>query len=274
MTDVRTAGGTRPTGPDAPALPLSAVLIVKNEEAGLPACLDSLRGLCREIVVVDDHSTDGTVAIARRYTERILTRRLDGFGAQKQFALEQATEEWVLSIDADERLTPALRAEIRQELAAPRADGYEIRREVLFLGRPLRHGGLERDRVLRLFRRTLGAFTPEPVHEHVVVRGQVARLRAPLRHETHQTLHAYLEAVNLYSTLAAERAYARGRRFRVWMHLSPVWEFLTRFGVRLGFLDGHAGFLYAALSAYAAWLRALKLREIGATASRRGDAEA
>jgi glycosyltransferase involved in cell wall biosynthesis len=243
---------------------VSAILVVRNEADQLASCLTLLRGLADEIVVVDDGSTDGTPELASRFTDRIFSRRLDGFGAQKQFALEQATGDWILALDADERVTPSLRAEIARTIADPAAcDGYEIRRDVYFLGRRLRHGGLGRDRVLRLFRRGHGRFSDDAVHEHLLLDGRAGRLAGALEHHTHRSLRRYVEKVNLYSDLAARGRFDRGRRFAWWMHLRPAWEFFSRFILRGGFLDGHPGLVYAGLTAHASWLRALKLWELG-----------
>lgn len=243
---------------------LSAILLVRNEAAQLADCLGGLVGLADEIVVVDDESTDGTVDVARRFTDRIHTRKLDRFGAQRQFALDQASGDWVFSIDADERITPALRAGIMRVLDDPAGeDGYEIPREVFFLGRRLRHGGLGHERVLRLFRRTRSRFSESAVHERVLVEGRTALLQGTLEHHTHRSLRRYVEKVNLYTDLAATERFARGDRFHWGMHLRPGWELFSRFVLRGGFLDGHAGLLYAGLTAWATWLRALKLWEMG-----------
>jgi glycosyltransferase involved in cell wall biosynthesis len=245
---------------------LSAILVVHNEAGQLAACLAGLVGLADEIVVVDDESTDGTREVARRFTDRILSRKLDGFGAQRQFALDHAAGDWVLSIDADERITPALRAEIVRVLGNPGAsDGYEIRREVFFLGRRLRHGGLGDEHVLRLFRRARARFSENAVHERVLVAGRPARLQGALEHHTHRSLRRYVEKVNLYTGLAAGERFDRGDRFHWRMHLRPGWEFASRLILRGGFLDGHAGLIYAGLTAYATWLRALKMWELGRT---------
>jgi glycosyltransferase involved in cell wall biosynthesis len=243
---------------------LSAILVVRNEAEQLAECLAGLAGLADEIVVVDDESTDGTPEVARRSTDRVFARKLDGFGPQKQFALDQATGDWVLSLDADERITPELRGAIMRVLGDPgAADAYEIRRDVFFLGRRLRHGGLGRDRVVRLFRRAQARFSDDAVHERVLVRGRPSSLRGTLEHHTHRSLHRYVEKVNLYTDLAARERFRRGDRFHWWMHLRPSWEFVSRLVLRGGFLDGHAGLLYAGLTAHATWLRALKLWELG-----------
>jgi glycosyltransferase involved in cell wall biosynthesis len=243
---------------------LGAILLVRNEAGQLAECLAGLAGLADEIVVVDDESTDGTPELARRHTNIVLARKLDRFGAQRQFALDHATTEWVLSLDADERITPALRAEIENVLGDPgAADGYEIRREVFFLGQRLRHGGLGDERVLRLFRRARTRFSEDAVHERALVDGRISALRDALEHHSHRSLSRYVEKVNHYTDLAAEQRYQRGERFRWWMHLRPGWEFFSRFILRGGFLDGHRGLFYAGLTAHATWLRALKMWELG-----------
>lgn len=245
---------------------LSAILVVRNEAGQLDDCLAGVVGLADEIILVDDESNDDTRDVARRFTDRVLTRKLDRFGAQRQFALDHATGDWVLSIDADERITPALRAEIVRVLDDPSAsDGYEIRRVVFFLGRRLRHGGLGDEHVLRLFRRARARFSDNAVHEHVMVDGRTAKLQGALEHHTHRSLRRYVKKVNLYTDLAAGERFDRGGRFHWWMHLRPAWKFFSRFVLRGGFLDGHAGFIYAGLTAYATWLRALKMWEMGRT---------
>lgn len=267
---------------------LSAVLIVKDEEEALPDCLASLRGVADEIVVVDSGSRDATIEIARRAGARVLERTFDGFGPQKQFALSQAAGEWILSIDADERLTPRLAGEIGAIVSgrasppraseaearsapspgAPRPEAYAIRREVWFLGHRLRYGGMQRDRVVRLVRRGCARVTAASVHERIEVAGETGHLAGTIEHHTHRTIRRYVEKANLYSSLAAADAFARGRRFHAWMHLRPAWELFRRLVLYGGFLDGQAGILYAGLSAYSAWLRALKLRELCLTAER------
>ena len=208
---------------------LSAFLIVKNEARDLPGCLKSLAGLADEIVVVDDGSTDETAEIARAAGAQVFSRMLDGFAAQKQFALDRTTGDWAFSIDADERVTPALAREIRAVIARPEAaDGYELERQMYFLGKRLRHGGVGVDWVLRLFRRGRGRFRPVRVHERVDVEGTVARLTQPLEHYSYATLREYLAKCNHYTTLAAQDLYGRGRRFRRMEHLRPVWEIFQR----------------------------------------------
>jgi glycosyltransferase involved in cell wall biosynthesis len=248
---------------------LSAFLITQDEAHDLPACLESLSGLADEIVVVDSGSRDGTLEIARARGARVIEHPMRGFGAQKQFALEQTSREWALSIDADERVSPALAAAIRAAIGSPAADAYEIRREIRFLGRTLRHGGLGDDWVLRLFRRGRGRFTDAMVHERVIVEGRVARLAGVLEHVPYRDVAEHAEKSRRYSELAAREQFARGRRWRPWHTLRPGWELIVRYGLRLGFLDGGPGWTWARLSADSAALRMRELRAL-TRAERRG----
>lgn len=248
------------TSPEAGrSVRLSAVIIARNEEANLPACLASLAGLADEIVVVDSESSDGTAMLARAAGARVATQRFDGFGAAKQRALDMATGTWALSIDADEVVTPALAVEIRGVVASPaEANGFEVRRDVFFVGRRLRFGGMGNDWVLRLFRRGEARFSADRVHEHVEVRGRTGRLRSTLEHHAYRTLTEHVEKMNRYTDMQAELKAERGVRYRTWMWLRLPWEVFARLVLRLGVLDGTAGILFATMSAYSAWLKYAK----------------
>ncbi len=246
---------------------LSAVLIAKDEEKNLPAALESLKGLADEIVVVvDDRTKDKTAEIARAAGAKAVPRRFDGFGTQKQAALDLATKEWVLSLDADERVEPALASEIVEKIARTPPDsgpsGFEAPRRVLFLGREMRHGGLGREKMLRLFRRSRGRFDGASIHERVIVDGAVDRLAHPITHETYASISDYLRKMEPYSTLEARKKFDRGQRFHWWQHALPAWEFLRRWLLKGGFLDGREGFAWAGLSAFHYWVKCLKLREL------------
>ena len=242
---------------------LSAYLIVKNEARDLPGCLDSLKGLSDELVVVDDLSSDRTVDIARERGAKIFSRKLDGYGSQKQYALEHCTGDWVLSIDADERVTPELSKEISAIVAGNNGSaGYWVPRRMYFLGKRLRFGGVGRDWILRLFRRTKGRYRPLEIHEQVEVDGKTSRLVNPLDHFSYATLNEYLEKLPSYTAMAARQRWEAGKRFSSWHHVRPAWELFSRVVLKGAYLDGQAGLLYAALSAHAAWLRSAKLWEI------------
>lgn len=250
---------TASSRPSPDAATLSAVLITRNEEANLPGCLASLRGLVDEIVVLDSQSTDETVAIARAAGARVAKYRFEGYGAAKQQALEMATGTWVLSVDADERVTPALAEEMRRVLKAiPSVNGFLVRRDVFFLGRRLRFGGMGSDWVLRLFRREGARFSTVPVHERVEIRGRPGRLRATLEHHAYRSLAEHVEKMNRYTDIQAVMKEEHGVRYRSWMLLRLPWEVFARCVLRLGVLDGTPGILFATMSAYSAWLRYAK----------------
>jgi hypothetical protein len=244
----------------APAVPrLSLIIITLDEEERLPACLASVEGLVDEIVVVDTGSRDRTVEIASSAgarVEHIARGEFRGHGISKQRALDLATGTWVLLLDADERLTPGLRDEIRTLLAGqPAMAGYWIRRDVYYLGRRMRWGGLGHDWVIRLFRRERGRCTPAPVHTGVEVEGPTARLAAPMEHHTVRTVPEHLVKVERYGSIRTAEFAARGRPYRVTDWLRMPLEFVLRAFVRLGVLDGTRGIVWATISAYEKWLR-------------------
>jgi glycosyltransferase involved in cell wall biosynthesis len=242
---------------------LSAYLIVKNEARDLPACLDSLHGFVDELVVVDDESMDGTADLCRARGAKVFSRKLDGFGSQKQYALERCSGDWVLSIDADERVTPELAREIQDLMNQNMTPaGYHISRRMYFLGKRLRFGGVGKDWVMRLFRRDKGRYLPLEIHEQVRINGPTAKLSGSFDHFSYSTLDEYLEKLPAYTALAARQRWEEGKRFSAVHHLRPAWELFSRVVLKGAWLDGQAGLIYAALSAHAAWLRSVKLWEI------------
>jgi glycosyltransferase involved in cell wall biosynthesis len=228
---------------------LSVVLITLNEAANLPRTLASVNW-AQEIVIVDSGSTDSTLEIARRAGARILEEPWKGFAAQKNSAIAHATCEWVLSLDADEEVSPELAREIQGLLAGePPFPAYRIPRLNHFLGRPLRHGGYWPDPKLRLFRRGTAQFAERPVHETMEATGPVSALMNPLLHHCYPTLEEYLEHMNRYSSAAARMLVDSGRAPRtlpalLWNALvNPAATFIYNYIVRLGFLDGREGLL-------------------------------
>jgi len=243
------------------ALRLSVILITKNEAERLPRCLESVRGLADEIVVLDSGSTDATLEIARRHTDKVYSRPdWPGFGPQKNRALDYATGDWVLSLDADEWLTPELAAEIRQTLNAPQATVYEIPRLSSFCGRPMRHSGWWPDPVARLFKRDAARFSDDLVHERLVYSERAVRLKAPLHHETYRNLDEMLVKLNRYSTDGAQNHHNRGKRGGLSKAIGRgLWAFVRTYVIRAGFLDGREGFLLAVANAETTYYRYLKL---------------
>ncbi len=242
---------------------LSAIVITRNEAANIGPCLDSL-SFCDERIVVDDGSTDGTAELAQAKGARVVSNPFEGFGAQKGFALSQAAGEWVLSLDADERVTPELAAQIRKAIERGDANGYELPRRSTFCGRPMRHSGWFPDYVLRLFRRDKAYFSNDIVHERVICERPLARLKEPLVHHPVLRLEDALSRMDRYSTAGAERLAASGRK--VWFLtgiLRGQWAFVRTYILQLGFLDGREGFLLAVANAEGTYYRYMKAWLLG-----------
>jgi glycosyltransferase involved in cell wall biosynthesis len=228
---------------------ISAIVITKNEAANIGACLDSL-AFCDERIVVDCGSTDATVEIARANGARVVSHEWRGFGPQKNYALSLATGAWILSVDADERVTPELAAAVKAAIAAGDADAFEFPRLSSFCGRPIRHCGWYPDHVLRLFRRGKASFDDVIVHERVIYNGAVKRLRPPLIHYPVVKLEDALSRLDRYSTAKAQMLVASGRK--IWFLTGighGLVSFLRAYVWRAGFLDGAEGFLLAVFSA-------------------------
>jgi glycosyltransferase involved in cell wall biosynthesis len=241
---------------------LSVVIVTRNEEERIRASLEAV-AWADELIVVDAESEDKTAAIARELTDHVIVRPWPGYAAQKNHGLEQARGAWILSLDADEIVSPALRAEIERVVEADGpADGYAVPRRNIFWGRWIRHGGLYPDWQVRLFRRGRGRFGERAVHESVQVDGDVRRLTGHLEHRSYRDVSDFLVRADRYSTLAAEDVIARGRRVRPWdFVLRPLGRFVGMYVLERGFLDGWRGFLLAALYAYYVLIRCAKVWE-------------
>ncbi len=242
---------------------IAAVVITRNEEKNLAACLDSLAWV-DELIVVDAESTDRTAELARRYTPRVFVRRWPGYGLQKNFAMEQAAADWILIVDADERVSEELRDEIGAVLNEERPPvAYRIPRRNFYYGRWIRGAGQYPDPQLRLVRRGHGRYNDLPVHEHLEVEGPVADLQGHLDHQTHPTILSHELKIERYSTLAAEERIRAGRPEAAWYHLlvNPLWTFLKVYLLRGGFRDGMTGFLFSAFSAAHVLIKYAKLWE-------------
>jgi glycosyltransferase involved in cell wall biosynthesis len=225
------------------------VLITLNEAANLPRTLASV-SWAQDLVVVDSGSTDGTHEIAATAGARVFEEPWQGFAAQKNSAIAHATGDWILSLDADEEVSPELAREIEALLSSePRFSGYRIPRLNHFLGKPLRHGGYWPDPKLRLFRSGWARFAQRPVHETVESTGPVGTLKNPLIHHCYATLDEYIEHMNRYSSAGAQMLVESGRATRslpalVWNALlNPLATFIYNYFFRLGFLDGSEGLL-------------------------------
>lgn len=231
---------------------ISACIITLNEADRIDACLESL-AFCDEIVVVDSGSSDDTRERATARGARVLTRPFDGYRSQKDFAVRSASHDWVLCLDADERVGDALRESIEAARDGGFADaaGYRFARATEYFGKVLRHGNAYPDRVLRLFDRRRGGWHGDrEIHEHVELDGTPVTLHGDLDHNAYRSLSDQLRKLERYAELMARHQQARGRRAQVWnILLNPFWRCLRGYILRAGFLDGWRGLIYAYVEA-------------------------
>jgi len=243
---------------------ISAVVITRDEERNIAGALESLAGIAAEIVVVDSGSTDRTAKIAREYTDRVVERAWAGYASQKNFADGLASHPWILSLDADERLSPELRAEILALLPTdPDCAAFSMPRRVFYLGKWIRHSGWYPDRKTRLFRKDRARWEGDYVHETLAVGGEVRPLRGDIHHLTYRSIAEHLARINHFSDLGAQKLYAAKKKCRL-RHLIvlPASRFLKSYILKGGFLDGFAGLVISVFNGYAIFVRYAKLREI------------
>ena len=248
---------------------LTVTVITYNEAEHIAAALDSV-AWADEIVVVDSGSTDGTADLARGKATRVIVRAWPGYSEQKNFAADSATHEWVLSMDADERVTPELAAEIRALMArGPEARGYRIRRVSRYLGRWIRSTDWFPDYQLRLYRRTAGRWNGLRIHESFRLHeGAPETLRGELQHYAYRDISHHLHKIDAYTTLVADEWHAQGRRTNLLaLAVHPPLAFLRNYVLRLGFRDGAAGLVISILNSYYVFLKLAKLWERRGTAT-------
>ncbi len=246
----------------AKAMPkLTVIIPCKNEERNIRDCLETVKW-ADEIFVVDSGSTDRTMEIAREYTDRVVSHEYVNSATQKNWAIPQATHEWVLIVDCDERLTPALQDEIKTLMAGePEQDGYSIYRKNWFFGKEINHCGWDGDDVLRLFKRDCGKYEDKHVHANVIIStGKVGILSGRLEHHTYYSFDAYLETFRQFTTWGALDLKARGKKPTVWnLTARPMWRFFRQFILRRGFQDGLPGMILCGLAAFNVFMKYAKL---------------
>ncbi|BCS99325.1 glycosyl transferase [Desulfoluna limicola] len=241
---------------------VSAVIITKNEEHNLGRCLASL-GWVDEIVVVDSGSTDATMTIARSYGAKVLETPWLGFGKTKQLAVDSASNDWVLSIDADEEITETLRRGIESKLVNPGKQGYRIARRSYYLDRPIRFSGWRSDAPLRLFNRKHGRFNEKIVHESVEMASKPGLIKVHMLHYTFPSISTHLAKIDSYSALGARQLLEKGKKVNLALAcLRGVVKFNKMYFLKLGFLDGKEGFVLAVISSFGVTLKYLRLWEL------------
>jgi glycosyltransferase involved in cell wall biosynthesis len=226
---------------------LSACIITFNEADRIEACLRSVQ-FCDELIVVDAHSTDATRELAQALGARVIERDWPGFRSQKEFAVNAATHDWVLCIDADERVSTELAAEIQAQRARGFADfsGWSVPRITDYFGQFLRHGNAYPDRLVRLFDRRCGGWRGNEIHENTQVAGPIGRFKGHLEHFSYRSLSDHEMRMQSYAELMAGALYKKGKRaglLKVW--INPTWRFVRGYFLRLGFLDGWRGLMFA-----------------------------
>ena len=242
-------------------IPVSVAIVTKNEARNIKDALESVKDF-NDIVVVDAFSSDNTTEICREYTKRVYEHEWQGYAAQKQTAIDHAKNDWVLILDADERVTPELKQAIMEKVKENTLSGFYIPRKNFFLGKWIRNSGWWPDHTLRLFRKDVSGMEPRAVHEKVTVNGPVGHISAPFEHYTYRTISDYLVKMDNYASLSAEELDGRGfiASF-ISMLFSPMAVFIKMYLLRQGFRDGIHGFVLAVLYSFYTFLKYAKVLE-------------
>ncbi len=241
---------------------LSVIIITKNESLHIRRCLESV-SWANEIIVFDSGSDDETVNICKEFTSNVFITDWPGFGLQKQRALDKASQKWVLSIDADEEITSNLKEEILKAISSDSFDGYQIPRLSSYCGREIKHGGWWPDYIVRLFKRESGKFSPDLVHEQILIHGSIGKLSNPIIHEAFINPEEVLNKINSYSSLGAQKLFNRGKKITLGGAITrALWTFLRTYIIKASCLDGCEGLMLAISNAEGTYYKYLKLRSL------------
>ena len=239
---------------------ISLFIIAKNEETKIGKCIDSARDLVSEIIVVDGFSVDKTAQVAAEHGALVFKHAFQGFASQKNFALSKVSSPWALNLDADERMSEELIQQIRQELPHTKHAGFAINFSNFFLGKEMKHSGLNKERHIRLVRTQKARYVGGLVHEGLKVDGTIGILNAPIHHYSYDNMEMYFRKFNKYTSLAATQMYKNKRKFSLLFVLVTIpFEFIKRYCLKLGFLDGMRGFIWASFSAFYVFVKYMKL---------------
>lgn len=242
---------------------ISAFIIAFNEEKIIEQCLKKLNWV-DEIIVVDSGSTDNTVAISEKYNAKVFYKKFEGYGEQKQFALDQTTNDWVLNLDADEILTDDLVNEIQEQLQKEVADvvGYRINCRHVFMKKTFNYGNESNRSVLRLFNKKFGKYDNNSVHEGIELEGKIVRLKKHYLHYSYSSYSVYIRKLNLYTQLSAENKFKKNKKYSfLAIVLKTKFEFIKKYIFELNFLNGQAGFHWSVLSSFSTYLKCIKTNE-------------
>lgn len=244
-------------------LKLSVFIIAFNEERIIEECLKKLDWV-DEIIVVDSGSTDKTVAICEKYNAKVFHKKFEGFGQQKQFALDQTQNEWVLSLDADEVLTDELITEIKLNLETNSKEfsGYFIKRRMVFFGKIFNYGNESNRNILRLFNKIKGEFTLNSVHEEILLKGNTKILKGHYLHHSYGSLAGFIAKLNQYTQLGASNKFAKNKKYSfLSIIIKTKFEFLKKYFIELNFLNGKSGFYWSFLSSFSTFIKCMKTNE-------------
>lgn len=243
---------------------ISTVIITFNEERNLARCLDSVKDVADEIIIVDSFSTDNTAGIAAGYNARVIQNEFAGYSQQKNFATEQANYDWILSLDADETLSPELIKSILEIKKGPQFSAYQVPRLTNYCGKWIRHCGWYPDKQTRLYNRTQGRWEEKRVHEFWRLDDntqQIGLLKGDILHYSFSTINEHLNKIEKYSELAARESVENGKSATLLkIYFSPKWHFINEYIFQLGFLDGFYGYTICRLSVYSTFLKYSKIR--------------
>jgi glycosyltransferase involved in cell wall biosynthesis len=245
---------------------ISVVIITFNEEKNIGRCLNSVKDIADEIVVVDSFSTDQTEAICREFGVRFIQKEFLGYAEQKRFADLQANYDWIFSIDADEALSEKLKNEILYiKNTQATADAYQMPRLTNYIGKWIRHTDWYPDKKIRFYNRKKARWQGTNLHEHIATdtNAKVASLKGDLLHYSYYSIHQHIAQLNKFTEIGAEEAFKKGKKAPLYkIFINPIWKFVYSYFLRLGFLDGYKGFLVCAISAFATFAKYIKLREL------------
>jgi len=240
---------------------ITAIIPTLNEETHIDAAIKSV-SFADEIIVIDSYSTDKTLEIAEKHTVKIIKRKFDDFSSQKNFAIDQAKHPWVYILDADERVTPEVEKEILEAVNNPKDKvGFYVRRTFYFCGKRLDYGGCQRDKVVRLFLKEFCSYDGSPVHETITARGKLGFFKNKIEHFSYKNYDHYISKMNHYAALRGKQYFEKGKKVNYPYHIviKPAARFFIHYFIRLGFLDGFPGYIFARTQAYGVYSRYIKL---------------
>ena len=239
---------------------ISAIIPTLNEEIHIEDAIKSV-SFADEIIVIDSYSTDKTIELAKKHKVNIILRKFDDFSTQKNFAIEKAKYDWIYILDADERVTPEVKKEILKAVKNPKDFvGFYVRRTFFFLGRKINFGGCQRDKVVRLFLKKHCKYNGSPVHETISANGKLGFFKNKIDHFSYKSYDHYISKMNHYAALRGKQYHNEGKTVNLFhILIKPPVRFIIHYLIRLGFLDGYAGFVFARVQAYGVWSRYVKL---------------